>query len=268
MATLYLMVGIPGAGKTTYAKRRLSKAIRIGSDDIRKELFGKELTLKGYRNVHRILQRKTARYLANEQDVVVDCMNASVRARKVYFQLLPSNSSIVAIYLDTPFRIALQNNRRRKRQVPPAGILWNWLRIRKPKEKEGFDQVIVEHYKPHNRRKGLDRKRVENVWKGTWINKHSAYDHRIFICSRCRKQISIQGEMLQFCPACGAANTDRAIDIVVRRLTNVYRDSLRCKKLEQIKKEDDKSDKGTMYDFIGSGDRPCNSGTEHQRRDP
>lgn len=150
MATLYLMVGIPGAGKTTYTKRRLSKAIRIGSDDIRKELFGKELTLKGYRNVHRILQRRAVRHLTNGQDVVIDCMNASVRARKVYFQLLPPNSSIVAIYLDTSLRVALQNNRRRRRQVPPAGIFWNWLRIRKPKKTEGFDRVIVEHYKPCN----------------------------------------------------------------------------------------------------------------------
>lgn len=55
MATLYLMVGISGAGKTTWAKKQLSGAEYIGSDGIRMELFGKELTLKGYHRVHRIM---------------------------------------------------------------------------------------------------------------------------------------------------------------------------------------------------------------------
>ena len=37
------MVGIPGAGKTTYAKSVLGHAAYFGTDEIRKELFGKEL---------------------------------------------------------------------------------------------------------------------------------------------------------------------------------------------------------------------------------
>ena len=56
MATLYVMVGIPGAGKTTYAKTKFGHAVRIGSDDLRKEFFGKELTLRGYRMIHRTMK--------------------------------------------------------------------------------------------------------------------------------------------------------------------------------------------------------------------
>lgn len=153
MATLYLMVGIPGAGKTTYAKHHLAGAIRIGSDDIRRELFGKELTLRGYRNVHRILQRRAARCLANGRDVVIDCMNASVRARRIYFRLLPKGCSIVAIYLDTSLWRALQNNQKRSRHVPPIGIFWNWLRIRKPRKTEPFDMVRI--VTKRHRKKGV-----------------------------------------------------------------------------------------------------------------
>ena len=58
MATMYLMVGISGAGKTTWAKTRLAGAEYIGSDGIRVELFGKELTLKGYHRVHRIMNQR------------------------------------------------------------------------------------------------------------------------------------------------------------------------------------------------------------------
>lgn len=69
-----------------------------------------------------------------------------------------------------------------------------------------------------------DKKQVENIWKTEWINKHSAFDHRIFICSQCRKQISIQGEPLDFCPSCGSAKTDRAVDIIVQRLDTLLQE--------------------------------------------
>ena len=62
------------------------------------------------------------------------------------------------------------------------------------------------------------RKQVEKVWKGEWINKHSAYDHKIFTCAQCGKQISIQGENLDFCPKCGSAQTDKAVEITRQRL--------------------------------------------------
>lgn len=65
---------------------------------------------------------------------------------------------------------------------------------------------------------GPTREQVEKVWKGEWINKHSAYDHKIFTCAQCGKQISIQGENLDFCPKCGSAQTDKAVDIIMQRL--------------------------------------------------
>ena len=57
MPTLYILVGVPGSGKTTYAKQRFPDIVRIGSDDLRKKRFGPALTLRGHRQVHRILQR-------------------------------------------------------------------------------------------------------------------------------------------------------------------------------------------------------------------
>lgn len=66
--------------------------------------------------------------------------------------------------------------------------------------------------------RGPTREQVEKVWKGEWINKHSAYDHKIFTCAQCGKQISIQGENLDFCPKCGSTQTDEAVDILLKRL--------------------------------------------------
>ena len=65
------------------------------------------------------------------------------------------------------------------------------------------------------------REQVEKM-RGEWINKHSAFDHKIFICAKCGKQISIQGENLSFCPACGAPMTDEAVDMMLRRWKEAF----------------------------------------------
>ena len=74
--------------------------------------------------------------------------------------------------------------------------------------------------------KGPTREQVEKVWRGEWIHKRSPYDYKIFVCKKCGKQISIQGENMDFCPACGAAQTDEAVEMVMERLN----------KLEETKK--------------------------------
>ena len=66
--------------------------------------------------------------------------------------------------------------------------------------------------------KGPTREQVEKVWRGEWIHKRSPYDYKIFECKKCGKQISIQGENMDFCPACGAAQTDEAVQMVMERL--------------------------------------------------
>ena len=64
----------------------------------------------------------------------------------------------------------------------------------------------------------VSREQVEKVWRGEWIHKRSPYDYKIFVCKKCGKQISIQGENMDFCPACGAAQTDEAVEMVLERM--------------------------------------------------
>ena len=64
----------------------------------------------------------------------------------------------------------------------------------------------------------VSREQVEKVWRGEWVHKRSPYDYKIFVCKKCWKQISIQGENMDFCPACGAAQTDEAVQMVLERL--------------------------------------------------
>ena len=68
----------------------------------------------------------------------------------------------------------------------------------------------------------VSREQVEKVWRGEWVHKRSPYDYKIFVCKKCGKQISIQGENMDFCPACGAAQTDEAVQMVMERLEALY----------------------------------------------
>ena len=67
----------------------------------------------------------------------------------------------------------------------------------------------------------VSREQVEKVWRGEWVHKRSPYDYKIFVCKKCGKQISIQGENMDFCPACGAAQTDEAVEMVMERMETI-----------------------------------------------
>ena len=71
----------------------------------------------------------------------------------------------------------------------------------------------------------VSREQVEKVWRGEWVHKRSPYDYKIFVCKKCGKQISIQGENMDFCPACGAAQTDEAVEMVMERMEKLHEDN-------------------------------------------
>ena len=142
MAIVYIMVGIPGAGKTTYAKEVLSDCVYLGTDAIRKELFGKELTLKGRKKVYSHLCYRMLHMLSKGRNVVIDCTNITQERRRRLLNLIPENHQCIAVHIDTPLLEALQNNRKRDRHVPAIGIISMHLKLSKPQISEGFWKVI------------------------------------------------------------------------------------------------------------------------------
>ena len=69
----------------------------------------------------------------------------------------------------------------------------------------------------------VSREQVEKVWRGEWKYSHtSAIDHFAVVkCSKCGHEAYamalhvIEGN---FCPACGAPMTDKAVQMVMERL--------------------------------------------------
>ena len=141
MQTVYIMVGVPGAGKTSFAKK-LQNVSYLGTDDIRKELYGNELTLRGHGKVHQILHKRISQELNSGKDVVIDCMNIRKKQRNRLLDLLSAEERAVAVYIDTNLFQALRNNRRRIRHVPVLGILFFYLIKEPPTIEEGYSEII------------------------------------------------------------------------------------------------------------------------------
>lgn len=61
------------------------------------------------------------------------------------------------------------------------------------------------------------REQVEKVWRGEWKPTESPYMNECEDCSVCGYRTP-WGHGFRFCPACGAAQTDEAVETVMERL--------------------------------------------------
>lgn len=68
----------------------------------------------------------------------------------------------------------------------------------------------------------VSREQVEKVWRGEWMALDECSNEGVY-CKRCKKKvyrIEYANEKMRspFCPACGAAQTDEAVQMVMERL--------------------------------------------------
>ena len=68
----------------------------------------------------------------------------------------------------------------------------------------------------------VNRERIEKVWRGEWMALDECSNEGVY-CKRCKKKvyrIEYANEKMRspFCPACGAAQTDEAVEMVMERL--------------------------------------------------
>ncbi len=73
----------------------------------------------------------------------------------------------------------------------------------------------------------VSRERVEKVWRGDWKFEPDIYDCETYVCSKCGEPWTlIDGTPVEnnmnFCPNCGAAITDEAVQIVMERMEKLY----------------------------------------------
>lgn len=153
MRKLYLMIGAPGSGKSTWIKNNMPKeAAYISRDEIRfamvaedEQYFSKE------KQVYKEFIHQIDEALTQGKDVFVDQTSLNYGARQKLFNALTEKPSrTIAIYIKKPLDIILKYNAKRsgRAYVPEDAVINMYNSIQEPNYKEGFDWIyIVTHKK-------------------------------------------------------------------------------------------------------------------------
>ena len=143
MPTLYVMVGIPASGKSTWASHQKTATV-VSSDAIREEFFGSAKVQKSPKMVFDEFHKRIRLALAAGRDVIADATHVSSNSRRGTLRNAPAGTTKVAVLADVPLEKALQNNLKRERHVPEHVIrrMANRLHFEPLSSDEGFDEII------------------------------------------------------------------------------------------------------------------------------
>lgn len=148
MATLHLFVGIPGSGKTTYAKKLATeKGYIVISSDVIRDLHPDWEEEKIFPEVYRLC----AEYLENEKDVILDATNITPKVRKRaidaikgYLPFFKYDAYFFPIDAKVCFeRIVERNKIDGERFLPPEVSFSYGEKIIPPEIEEGFEKVVI-----------------------------------------------------------------------------------------------------------------------------
>ena len=146
MAMLNIMIGIPGSGKSNYAKKCLinDNTEYLSSDGIRIELYGFEDQTHND-VVFETMKKRTLNTLRNGKDVIYDATNLSKKRRSGIISEARKLSAQINAYLCcTPINIILERNITRvERQLPWDKLVQMIQSIEPPMYYEGFDNIYL-----------------------------------------------------------------------------------------------------------------------------
>ncbi len=149
MAKLYVIMGAPGSGKSTFIKNTLSKyAFVISRDTLR---FGMVKEHEPYfskeKEVYKEYIRQINENLAGGWDVVADATHLNRASRNKLLNCIQvPNIEINVIWIKTSLETCLQRNDNRagtRAYVPPSAIIKMHNSIEKPEFEEGIDVIYI-----------------------------------------------------------------------------------------------------------------------------
>lgn len=143
MNTLYMMIGLPASGKSTYAKKisQETGAQIVSSDEIRKELWGSYDDREHNNETFRVVEDKILEEL-EKGDVVYDATNLNYKRRMNFLQRLKGIEKVAVLML-TPYEECSKRNNLRQRKVPDEAMERMYFNIDIPLYYEGFDEIII-----------------------------------------------------------------------------------------------------------------------------
>ena len=143
---LIVMCGLPGAGKSTFAKQYVQEHPNtkiMSSDGIREELYGDESIQGNPAEVFSLMQNRTVEHLEAGIDVVYD---ATGMAQSNRGEILSRTSESVykkCVIVWASVEECIKRDSLRRRHVGPGIIDMMVRRFEAPDYSEGFDEIQV-----------------------------------------------------------------------------------------------------------------------------
>lgn len=148
---LILLVGIPGAGKTHYAKNYITlqpNTVHLSSDSIRAELYGDESTQGNPAEVFALMQKRAIEALNNGQDVIYDSTTMTRKDRQGIISVCPKFAKIECYIIWAPIEECIKRDAERDRTVGKEVVDRMLKRFQAPFFDEGIDEIkIIKPYK-------------------------------------------------------------------------------------------------------------------------
>lgn len=151
MPTLYMLVGVPASGKSTWAKNNQGSALVASSDDYiekQAEKMGSTYSdvfdkfVKAGNN-HAIETARKA--FSDKLDLIWDQTNLTKNGRRNKLKMVPKEYKKVAVFFPTPHEDVLKKRlaSRPGKDIPDYVVTSMIKTVEKPSKDEGFDEVIV-----------------------------------------------------------------------------------------------------------------------------
>lgn len=179
--TFYMMVGLPGSGKSTKAEQIKNEfgAKIFSSDALRKEKFGDEKIQKDAAGIFKELLNRCAASLDSGYTTVLDATNLSYKKRMEFLRELDKKVSLafskICVLMATPYEICCERNTSRERVVPDEAMKRMYCSFYTPAYFEGWDDIQIIYPNEMDRVEELADRYVENVVDFQQDNTHHKY---------------------------------------------------------------------------------------------
>lgn len=147
MGKLFVLMGVPGSGKSTWCKNHITNETYVSRDEIRfslisenDEYFSKESI------VFNTFIEKINNALNNGEDVFADATHLNRASRnKIIKQIHAPVEEINVIWIKTPLEEALRRNSQRmgRAYVPESVIRKMFASMESPEFEEGFSKIYI-----------------------------------------------------------------------------------------------------------------------------